>query len=63
MTTHRVTAADFDILIGHWAARLAKLAPGTPVYDRTRAKLEELREYRRQEFGAEQDQAWQAHGG
>ena len=63
MTTHRVTAADFDILIGHWRARLAKLEPGTAPHNLALAKIAELERFKASEFGTEQDEAWQAHGG
>jgi len=63
MTTHRVTAADFDILIGHWQVRLNKLLPGTAPHDLALAKIAELEKFKREEFGAEQDEAWQRHAG
>jgi len=63
VTTHRVTVGDFDLLIARWEQLRDETPRTDPKYRRIVDKVEELMDYRRQEFGAEQDEAWKGHGG
>ena len=63
MTTHRVTASEFGRLVSRWEYLVDTTPRTDPKYRRIVDKVEELMDYRRQEFGAEQDEAWKGHGG
>lgn len=54
MTTHRVTANDFDLLIAHWHQLRDKTPAGTAKHERILDKLARLEQYRRTEYGPQE---------
>lgn len=51
MTTHRVTASDFDLLVRRWQQLRDKVPAGTAKHQRVLDKLDRLEAYRRDNFG------------